>query len=159
MVLGPVVSQPTSGTVEVQVAELPPRGTEDRDGGDEPASKRARISRLSVNQVEVHHVDDTCMIPDGIDMLDIDGILEHDFRHEFDTHEDADHDFIACAHSMEGLDDSMFWFPFSDVEPELPDEILRTIDDLADSVEIRRLINMGVLHPLGSSATNILVAP
>ena len=99
------------------------------------------------------------MIPDGIDMLDIDGILEHDFRHEFDTHEDADHDFIACAHSMEGLDDSMFWFPFSDVEPELPDEVLRTIDDLADSVEIRRLINMGVLHPLGSSATNILVAP
>ena len=44
-------------------------------------------------------------------------------------------------------------------EPELPDEVLRTIDDLADSVEIRRLINMGVLHPLGSSATNILVAP
>ena len=84
--LGPVVSQPTSGTVEVQVAELPPRCTEDRDGGDEPASKRARISRLSVNQVEVHHVDDTCMIPDGIDMLDIDGILEHDFRREFDTH-------------------------------------------------------------------------
>jgi len=88
------------------------------------------------------------MIPDGIDMLDIDGILEHDFRHEFDTHEDADHDFIACVHSMEGLDDSMFWFPFSDVEPELPDEVLRTIDDLADSVEIGRLINMGVLHPL-----------
>ena len=79
LALGPVVSQPTSGTVEVQVAELPPRCTEDRDGGDEPVSKRARISRLSVNQVEVHHVDDTCMIPDGIDMLDIDGILEHDF--------------------------------------------------------------------------------
>ena len=155
----PEQCQPTSGTVEVQVAESPPRCTEDRDGGDEPASKRARISRLSVNQVEVHHVDDTCMIPDGIDMLDIDGILEHDSRHEFDTHEDADHDFIARAHSMEGLDDSMFWFPFSDVEPELPDEVLRTIDDLADSVEIRRLINMGVLHPLGSSATNILVAP
>ena len=97
----------------------------------------------------MHHVDDTCMIPDGIDMLDINGILEHDFRHEFDTHEDADHDFIACVHSMEGLDDSMLWFPFSDVEPELPDEILRTIDDLADSVEVGRLISMGVLHPLG----------
>ena len=157
LALGPVVSQPTSGTVEVQVAELPPRCTEDRDGGDEPASKRARISsRLSVNQVEVHQVDDTCMISDGIDMSDIDGILGHDFRHEFDTHEDADHDFIACAHSMEGLDDSMFWFPFSDVEPELPDGVLRTIDDLAGSVEIGRLINMGVLQPLGSSATNIL---
>ena len=72
------------------------------------------------------------------------------------THEDADHDFIACAHSMEGLDDSMLWFPSSDVEPELPDEVLRTIDDLANSVEIGRLINMGVLHSLGSSATNIL---
>ena len=139
-----------------KLQEFPPRCTEEKNGGDEPASKRARISRLSVNQVEVHHVDDTCMIPDGMDMLDIDGILEHDFRHEFDTHEDADHDFIACVHSMEGLDDSMLWFPFSDVEPELPDEVLRTIDDLADSVEIGRLINMGVLHPLGSSATNIL---
>ena len=35
----PEQCQPTSGTVEVQVAEFPPRCTEDRDGGDEPASK------------------------------------------------------------------------------------------------------------------------
>ena len=38
--------------------------------------------------------------------------------------------FIARDHSMEGLDDSLFWFPFSDVEPELPDEVLRTIGRL-----------------------------
>ena len=135
----PEQCQPTSGTVEVQVAELPPRCTEDRDSGNEPASKRARTSRLSVKQVEVHHVDDTCMIPDGIDMLDIDGILEHDSRHELDTHEDADHDFIARDHSMEGLDDSLFWFPFSDVEPELPDEVLRTIDDYIGCVVLALL--------------------
>ena len=57
LVLGPVGSQPTSGTVEVQIAEFPPRCTEEKNGGDEPASKRARISKLSVNQVVVHHVD------------------------------------------------------------------------------------------------------
>ena len=84
LVLGPVISQPTSGTAKVQVAKFPPRCTEDRDGGDEPASKRGcLLTRLKCTVLMTH---DTCMIPDGIDMLDIDGILEHDFRHEFDTH-------------------------------------------------------------------------
>ena len=89
-------------------------------------------------------------------MLDIDGILEHDFRHEFDTHEDADHDFIACVHSMEGLDDSMFWFSFSDVEPELPDEVLRTIGRLGRLCRKRSFDQHGCVTPVGPSATSIL---
>ena len=64
----------------------------------------------------------------------IDGILEYDFQHECDTNRGADHDFIAGIHSMEGLDDSMLWFPSPGITPEMPDTVFKAIHVLAQTL-------------------------
>ena len=40
---------------------------------------------------------------------------------------------------------AFLWFPFSNNEPELPDEVLQELDNLADKVEVDRLLEMGVM--------------
>ena len=58
---------------------------------------------LVVNQIDVHHVDKTAMIPDDSDMVDVDGTLEHD---PVLTAGDARKNvFIVCANAIVSLDD------------------------------------------------------
>ena len=52
-------------------------------------------------------------------MLDTNDIPEHDVQHKSNMNENANHDFIACAHSMEAsyMIPCSGWFLFSDVAP------------------------------------------
>eukprot|EP00435_Cladocopium_sp_Y103_P049162 s3069_g14.t1 len=52
---------------------------DDKYGGDEAAPKDARVSKVVVHQIGMHHGDETAMIPDDLDMVDVDGISEHGF--------------------------------------------------------------------------------
>lgn len=80
---GLVPAIPVPGLQPQKQFEYPPfpsslRHLNDRHGGDELASKCARVSGWDVNDIVVHPVDEAVMIPNDAHMIDANGILEHD---------------------------------------------------------------------------------
>ena len=93
----------------------------------EPAAKRPKLAVMSVGKETLYHMDEE--------------ISGEDFEIEAATNlwQDGECEEVLLN------DQDLLWFPFSSNEPELPDEVLQELDNLADKVEVERLLDMKVM--------------
>ena len=93
---------------------------------EEPLAKRPRLNVNTVSGEVYHHVDES---------------IEFEYGEEVDTLDWGDDE------ELEGEGDMVdqLWFPYSETEPDVTAERLAELDEIADNVEVQRLLKMGVL--------------
>ena len=100
----------------------------------EPAPKRARLNVNRVAGEELHHVDEEV----SFEYRWFEDENIEDYIVDFNDEEEKN--FEEYKVDMEQL-----WYPYTDEEPCLDEETMNYLNDLADKVEINRLLEMEVL--------------
>ena len=109
------------------------RGGEVREGGEieAPAAKRPRLSVNLVGGEILHHVDE-----------------EYSADYEVETTNDdfwGDNFELDTSEVISSEELQMIWYPMSENDPNLDEDTLKQIDNVADKIEVQRLVSMGVL--------------
>ena len=109
----------------------------DEEDAVEPLSKKQKLSTMRVGEETLHHVD-----VDVSEYINVDDFAKVECPNYLMEQQDelSDADFGKSP-----MDDSELWQPFSELEPELEQSQLARIDELADQIEINRLLEMGVI--------------
>ena len=109
------------------------RGGEVREGGEieAPTAKRPRLSVNLVGGEILHHVDEEFSANYEVETTN-DDFWDDNF--EVDTSE------VISSEELE-----MIWHPMADNDPNLDEDTLKQIDNVADKIEVQRLVTMGVL--------------
>ena len=100
----------------------------------EPALKRARLNVNRIAGEELHHVDEEVSFE--YRWFEDENIEDY----TVDFNDEDEKNFEEYKVDMEQL-----WYPYTDEEPLLDEETMTYLNDLADKVEINRLLEMEVL--------------
>ena len=113
---------------------------------EEPDAKRLRSRRA---EEDLPHEDEELFEPfmnsSLLDSADLEVIGSSNFDQEnYDVY--AQHFQESSSEEKWEVDSSELWYPFTESEPQLSEQQMSYLDEIADKVEVQRLKNMNVLQ-------------